>query len=185
MTRAEPIFSTERAATACRRALQVSLCCLAGFLTAGAVRAADAVSAAPLFAAALHDLDDKPTSLAVFQGKPLVVNFWARWCAPCRQEIPDLVLARARFKARGVEVVGIAIEDNAAAVRDFSRALAITYPVMLAKKDGITLMQALGNVQAGLPFTLVLDRGGNVAYQKLGIMDAAAIDAAFTAALKR
>lgn len=128
---------------------------------------AEPPSSAPLFAATLTDLQDAPADLARYRGRPLVVNFWARWCGPCREEILQLVSERARLKDRGLEVVGIAIEDNTESVRDFAKAYEMDYPVLLAKDQGIALLQAQGNSRAGLPYTLVLDRNGKVAASKL------------------
>lgn len=141
-------------------------------------------STAPLFAATLFDLADKPVALEKFKGRPLVVNFWARWCGPCREEIPDLIGERHKFKDKGLEVVGIAIEDKVEAVGDFAKAYEIDYPVLVAKDQGIPLMQALGNSRAGLPFTLVIDRHGRVVAKKLGPMKKADMEAAFAAASK-
>ena len=160
-------------------ALAFALAALAGPAAAGLP------ASAPLFAATLSDLDDQPQAFAAYKGRPLVINFWARWCPPCRQEIPEFVKARVRHKGSGVEVLGIAIEAQAAAVRDFAKAYEMDYPLLLAKDNGIALMQALGNEQGGLPFTLAVDRRGVVVYQKLGAMTAADIDAAFAAASKR
>ena len=144
---------------------------------------AEPVSTAPLFAATLADTQDRPVALDKFKGRPLVVNFWARWCGPCRQEIPHLVSERARLKDTGLEVVGIAIEDKVEAVRDFAKAYDMDYPVLIAKDQGIPLMQALGNSRAGLPYTLVLDRRGKVIASKLGPMTQDEMAAAFGAAV--
>jgi peroxiredoxin len=158
---------------------------LALLLAAGqALAQAEMPSSDPLFAATLHDLDDKPAALANWRGKPLVVNFWARWCGPCRVEIPEFLKARAKYKARGAEVLGLGLEDKPEAVREFAKAYEMDYPVLLAKEQGIALMQALGNPKAGLPFTLAIDRRGKVVYKKLGGMKPADIEAAFDAALK-
>jgi thiol-disulfide isomerase/thioredoxin len=146
--------------------------------------AADFPPAEPLFAATLSDVADKPAAMAIYKGKPLIVNFWARWCAPCREEIPELSKARAKYKARGLEVIGIAIEDNAEPVREFAKAYDIDYPVVLAKNKGLWLMQALGNGRAGLPYTVAIDRKGNIVTQRLGGMKKADIEAAAEAALK-
>jgi thiol-disulfide isomerase/thioredoxin len=136
-----------------------------------------------LWATTLADHDDKPVALQKFRGRPLIVNFWARWCGPCRQEIPDFVQEYARHQGK-VELLGIAIEDKAEPVRDFAKAYEINYPIMLAKDQGLPLMQALDNSRAGLPFTLVIDRRGQVVQRKLGPMNKAEIAAAFAAALK-
>lgn len=153
--------------------------------SAASAFAADYPSAAPLFAAKLADLDDKPATFDAWKGKPVVVNFWARWCMPCRKEIPEFILARMRHKGSGVEVVGIALEERGAPVREFGKAYDIDYPLLLAKDNGIALMSALGNAKMGLPFTLALDRQGRMVYLKLGPMNAADMDAAFAAASSR
>lgn len=142
------------------------------------------LSSAPLFAATLFDLDNKPVAFAAYQGRPLIVNFWARWCAPCRVEIPELVELQKRHKARGIEVIGLNLESDALAVRDFAKAYEINYPVLLTKDKGIALLQALGNSKAGLPYTVVINRKGEIVASKLGAMNKAELEAASAAALK-
>jgi len=140
-------------------------------------------SSAPLFAATLNDLDDKPVALERYRGKPLIVNFWARWCGPCRVEIPELIAIRRANKGK-LEVLGIGIEDKADAAKEFARAYEMDYPVFVARDKGIPLMQALGNTKGGLPFTIVIDRNGQVVQKKMGIMKKADLDAAAELALK-
>lgn len=140
-------------------------------------------SSAPLFAATLNDLNDKPVALERYKGKPLIVNFWARWCGPCRVEIPELIAIRKAHKGR-LEVLGIGIEDNADAAREFAKAYEMDYPVFVARDKGIPLMQALGNSKGGLPFTIVVDRSGQVVQKKMGIMKKADLEAAAELALK-
>lgn len=142
---------------------------------------ADAASAAPFFAAAAVDTDNKPAALEALRGKPLVVNFWARWCGPCRKEIPDLVEMDAKYRGKGLVIVGLAIEDadSREAVRDFAKAYEVDYRVLLAGVGkGVELMKALGNDKAGLPFTVVIDRNGRIAAKKLGAMSKAEMEAA-------
>ena len=140
-------------------------------------------SSAPLFAATLNDLDDKPVALEGYRGKPLIVNFWARWCGPCRVEIPELIAIRKAHKGK-LEVLGIGIEDKADAAKEFAKAYEMDYPVFVAKEKGIPLMQALANTRGGLPFTIVIDARGQVVQKKLGIMKKADLEAAAELALK-
>jgi thiol-disulfide isomerase/thioredoxin len=145
--------------------------------------AEDLPSSSPLFAATLNDLDDKPVALERYRGKPLIVNFWARWCGPCRVEIPELIAIRRANKGK-LEVLGIGIEDKADAAKEFAKAYEMDYPVFVAREKGIPLMQALGNTKGGLPFTIVIDRNGQVVQKKMGIMKKADLDAAAELALK-
>ena len=145
--------------------------------------AEDLPSSSPLFAATLNDLDDKPVALERYKGKPLIVNFWARWCGPCRVEIPELIAIRKAHKGK-LEVLGIGIEDKADAAKEFARAYEMDYPVFVAREKGIPLMQALGNGKGGLPFTIVIDRSGQVVQKKMGIMKKADLEAAAELALK-
>ena len=145
---------------------------------------AAAADAAALFAATLHDLDDKPFALAQLKGRPLIVNFWARWCGPCKKEIPELAAAHDKYAKNGLVVVGIALDDKVEATRDFAKAYEMRYTGLLAKEGGIALMQASGNAKAVVPFTLVIDRHGNVVGSKLGAMSHAEIEAAASQLLK-
>ena len=141
-------------------------------------------SSAPLFAATLSDLDNKPVALERYKGKPLIVNFWARWCGPCRAEIPELIKFRNTHKGK-VEVLGIGIEDNAEPAKEFAKAYDMDYPVFVAKDQGIPLMQALGNTKAGLPYTLFIDRNGQVIQRKMGVIRKPDFDSLQEALLKK
>ncbi|WP_265943262.1 TlpA family protein disulfide reductase [Dechloromonas sp. A34] len=140
-------------------------------------------SSAPLFAATLNDLDDKPVALERYKGKPLVVNFWARWCGPCRAEIPELIKFRAAHKGK-IEILGIGIEDKAEPAKEFAKAYEMDYPVFVAKDKGIPLMQALANTKGGLPYTLFIDRRGQVVKVKLGQIRQADLNGMAEALLK-
>jgi len=149
--------------------LKTRLAALVLAFSATLASAQDMPSSAPLFAATLNDLDDKPVALERYKGKPLIVNFWARWCGPCRAEIPELIKFRNAHKGK-VEVLGIGIEDKAEPAKEFAKAYDMDYPVFVAKEQGIPLMQALGNTKAGLPYTLFIDRHGNVIQRKMGVV---------------
>lgn len=123
-----------------------------------------------MFAATLTGLDGQPVALAQYQGKPLIVNFWARWCQPCRTEIPEFVKLHRDYQARGLEVLGIALEGKVEPVRDFAKSYRMDYPVVLAQTNGHALMRSLGNHRMGLPFTAAIDRTGKLVSVRLGAM---------------
>jgi len=122
-----------------------------------------------LRSAAFPDLAGQTRTLGEWRGRVLVCNFWATWCAPCREEIPMFMAVRAKYAASGVEFVGIAV-DNPSNVRQFAASFKISYPVLLAEADGLDLMRKLGNIAGGLPYTVVADRQGAIAHRKLGAL---------------
>lgn len=129
----------------------------------------------------LPDLDGRPRRPGEWNGKVLVVNFWATWCAPCREEIPLLIdLERRR---PGVRVVGIAV-DRPEAVRAFAEELGIGYPVLLDDLRGST-MRRYGNRVGALPFTVITGRDGIVAYVRLGELEPTELDRVTEALLRR
>lgn len=119
--------------------------------------------------ATMVDLAGKPRQLGEWQGRVLVCNFWATWCAPCREEIPMLMSEREKYGRSDLEIVGIAV-DNGAKVAEFAASLKITYPILLAEADGLDLMRKLGNASGGLPYTVVADRQGILVHRKLGAL---------------
>ncbi|MFZ4287923.1 TlpA family protein disulfide reductase [Variovorax sp. HJSM1_2] len=105
--------------------------------------------------------------LADFKGKPLLVNFWATWCAPCVEELPLLDRFFKQNAANSWIVVGLAI-DQPSAVQKFLQKLPVTFPIGLAGLGGTDLVKTLGNTSGGLPFTVVLGAEGKVLHRKMG-----------------
>ncbi len=167
-----------------RALLLALLTSLAAVLPLSAAADANAnanANASPFFTAKVIDSDNQPVALESLRGKPLVVNFWARWCGPCRKEIPDLVEMDAKYRSKGLVILGLAVEDAEyrEAVRDFAKAYEVDYRVLLTSVGkGVELMKALGNDKAGLPFTVLIDRSGKVVVKKLGAMSKADMEAA-------
>jgi thiol-disulfide isomerase/thioredoxin len=129
----------------------------------------DRPDAKALLSLSLPDLEGRPQRLSQWQGKVLVVNFWATWCVPCREEMPEFVRAQKEFGPRGLQFVGIAV-DKPDLVSQFAAELQLNYPALIGGYDAFDLSKSLGNQLAALPFTIILDRDGHVAHTQLGPM---------------
>lgn len=106
-------------------------------------------------------------AMAGFRGKPLIINFWATWCAPCIRELPLIDRFHQTHAAAGWQVVALAI-DGPTPVREFLQKHRLGVPVGLAGVDGTELVRTLGNTQGGLPFTVLISADGRIAERKLG-----------------
>ncbi|HIV70758.1 MAG TPA: TlpA family protein disulfide reductase [Candidatus Aquabacterium excrementipullorum] len=108
-----------------------------------------------------------PLKFADFQGKPLVVNFWATWCPPCVKEMPDLDRFHQAHNGDGWHVIGVAI-DSATPVKGFLGRTPVHFPIGLAGFGGTEMAQVLGNTAGALPFTVVIDAHGRIRQRKMG-----------------
>ncbi len=115
----------------------------------------------------LADRDGKPRALAEWDGKALVINFWATWCAPCRREIPMLNELARDQRAQGVEVIGIAV-DFREDVLKYLQKMPIDYTVLIGEQEGLDAARAFGVETLGLPFTAFTDRTGRIATIHVG-----------------
>jgi thiol-disulfide isomerase/thioredoxin len=113
------------------------------------------------------DSNGQTQTLANYQGKMLLVNFWATWCAPCVKEMPELSALQKEMQSKGVQIVGIGI-DSPSNIKEFLQKYEVSYPVMVAGMEGTDLSRQLGNKSGALPFTLLIDRQGKVAKTYLG-----------------
>lgn len=125
---------------------------------------------AALLTTPLPDVHGQRQSLSQYRGKILVVNFWATWCPPCREEIPAFVAAQTKLGANGLQFVGIAL-DEPGQVAAFAREFGINYPVLIGGVNESELLRKLGNPAGGLPFTLIYDRNGKLREKILGGLD--------------
>jgi thiol-disulfide isomerase/thioredoxin len=108
-------------------------------------------------------------AMASLRGQPVLLNFWATWCAPCIKEMPLLDAFYKEHQAKGWHVVGLAI-DSPTPVREFLGKLPVSFPIGLAGLTGVDLARSLGNASGALPFSLAFDRRGAVIFRKLGLL---------------
>lgn len=118
----------------------------------------------------LADADGVKHALSDWKGRPLLINFWATWCAPCRREIPLLKTLRRERAADGIEIVGIAV-DFRDAVQHYAQEMSIDYPVLVGEQDGLDAIAAFG-MDTVFPFTVFADRLGRIVTLKIGELHA-------------
>ena len=136
---------------------------------------APSLSANALYTTQFVDLENKPVMIGRWQGKILLINFWASWCGPCKTEIPHLIDAQKSFAGKNVQVLGIAV-DSLQNAKDFSGRLGINYPILVNQDGAIALSQKLGNVLGVLPFTVLIDQNGNVKAVEVGMLNESKIN---------
>jgi thiol-disulfide isomerase/thioredoxin len=107
--------------------------------------------------------------MAPLLGQPVLLNFWATWCAPCIKEMPLLDAFYKEHRTKGWHVIGLAI-DSPTPVREFLGKLPVSFPIGLAGLTGVDLARALGNPSGGLPFSVAFDRQGAAIFRKLGLL---------------
>jgi thiol-disulfide isomerase/thioredoxin len=122
-----------------------------------------------LMAARLMGVDDTLQPFEQWRGKVLVVNFWATWCAPCREEIPGFIKAQEHFRAQGVQFIGVAI-DQKERVAPYAKEMGINYPLLVGGLETMEFARQLGNRRSVLPFTLIIDRAGTVSTAEIGML---------------
>ena len=111
-----------------------------------------------------------------FQGKPLLINFWATWCPPCIEELPLIDAFYNRNKSKSLQVIGLAV-DQPSMVRRYLTQKPLSFPVGLAGFNGTELGRTLGNAQSVLPFSVIFDAKGRLLAQKAGKLDQADLEA--------
>lgn len=125
--------------------------------------------AAELLATELDDLQGRRRRLVEWQGRVLLCNFWATWCAPCLEEMPLLSEMQRKLGPSGLQVVGIGI-DQVAKMQEFSAKRPVSYPLLAGEANTLGLMRRLGSPSGGLPFTCLLDRSGSLVFRKTGAL---------------
>jgi thiol-disulfide isomerase/thioredoxin len=153
---------------------------LAAGAVVGALGIQSTSGAARLLSASFPDLSGRQRRLTEWQGKVALFNFWATWCAPCREEMPLLDAAISKY---GLSVVGIGI-DSAAKIREFTSNVGVRYEMLVSGPEAIMLMKAIGNPAGGLPFSVLLDRSGRIVHRQLGAFSSAELEGIVTSLLR-
>jgi thiol-disulfide isomerase/thioredoxin len=128
-----------------------------------------------LFASTLDDTDEKPQAFSQWKGKTLVVNFWATWCPPCREEMPGFSRLHAKNVVNGVQFVGIAL-DSKESTQQFARQYPVSYPLLIGGDEGTVLARQLGNVQLAMPYTVIIGTDGEARFTRLGSLSEQELD---------
>lgn len=123
--------------------------------------------ATAILAANLPDIHGENQAVSQWLGKVMVVNFWATWCTPCQEEIPEFIETQEKFRDQGLVFVGIAI-DQADKVKMFSQDFGINYPVLVGSLNTWSVAQAAGNRMSVLPYTVVINRSGEIVETYVG-----------------
>ena len=135
------------------------------------------------FASSFKQFGSAVLPLRPFEGKPVIVYFWATWCVECRDESRALLALQAKYRGSGLAVVGIGV-DQADKIERFARENQIDYPVFVGGGEGIELARKMGNLRGDIPFIAAIDRRGQVTSVHVGKSRAATLEALATDALK-
>ena len=117
--------------------------------------------------------DGVADSLGRYKGRVRIIDFWATWCPPCREEIPGFIALQRKYGAKGLVVLGLSVDKTAAAAANFAQANGINYPVLMATA---ATQAAYGGIR-GIPTTFVVGKKGFIYKKYVGAVDAATFEA--------
>ena len=110
----------------------------------------------------MKDIENKIRNINEWDGKVVLVNFWATWCPPCKKEIPDFMELQQEYKDKGFQVIGIAIDDEDS-VKDYADTMGMNYTIIASELEAIELSRRFGNRVNALPFSAFIGRDGKIA----------------------
>jgi peroxiredoxin len=134
-----------------------------------------ALSTEALFAATFPDAEGQQQAMSQWRGKTLVVNFWATWCPPCREEMPELSKLHEQYRDQNLVVIGISTETPAP-IRDFIKTMPVSYPLLAGDLAAMDIGASLGNDKGVLPYTVIISADGHIAKSYFGRVDQALLE---------
>jgi len=169
-----------------KRTLRLAFVAIAAVLLIVALRHWGAQRVAQLQSASKRDvsmqqLNGAALRLSDYRGKVVLLNFWASWCTPCREEIPRFVAWQSMYGARGLQVIGVAMDDNRADAEKFSHEFRINYPVVAGS---VELADHYGGI-FGLPANFVIARDGKIVSRYIGLVDLSSLERELTTQLAK
>ena len=121
----------------------------------------------PLMEFSLADISGNIHSISEWQGKILIINFWATWCPPCLKEIPEFIELQSEYAEQNVQFIGIAI-DKPHLVDDYLSFIDINYPILIAETEGGRLSHKLGNTFDAIPYTIIVNQQSQIIFRHPG-----------------
>ncbi len=115
----------------------------------------------------LPDINGKIRDVSEWDGDVVVINFWATWCPPCREEIPEFIKLQEKYADHGLQFIGIALQQ-AEDVREFASMMGMNYPILVGEEEVIQVSSEYGNSIGALPYTAIVDRQSRIAFLKRG-----------------
>ncbi len=133
------------------------------------------ISTHSFFAAEFPDLDGQSQELRQWQGKTIVVNFWATWCPPCLEEMPELSNLHASYQDQNLIVLGIS-SDDPGKIREFANQTPVSYPLLSGDIDAMNISESLGNDKGVLPYTVIIAPDGSLLRSYFGLINQALLE---------
>jgi len=132
----------------------------------------------------MKDLDGEVHSVSEWDGKVLVLNFWAPWCTPCKKEIPVFNELQEKYAGQGLQFVGLAV-DTPEEVKNFLKKMPLKYPTLVGEDDAMDIAKIYGNNIGAIPYTVMINRSGKIAFTRKGDMKKAEAEKIFSAMMNQ
>ncbi len=136
-----------------------------------------------LYAASFPDTNGTSQAISQWQGKITVINFWASWCPPCREEMPELSRLQDQYRDRGVIVLGISTDD-VDKMREFAKTTKVSYPLLAGDMEAMDIGASLGNDKGVLPYTVIIQADGSIANTYFGRINQALLEKTLLSLIK-